>query len=146
MIHGDMPYYEFVKEPSRIWRKIQHKSDEVLRIEAICMKTTTVFGEKVQSSFDNSQERNYIALVDAKKELTSLLEEHRKAQDEVRRFFYEHLDEEEADLLEWKYIDGKSARDIAKITGSQEQTIRNRTSKSDRKARTIFQKLQKGID
>ncbi|MBQ1570219.1 MAG: hypothetical protein IIZ78_03760 [Clostridiales bacterium] len=136
-----MMYDEFVNRPYRMWRKILHKSDEVIRIEAICTKSTSVFGERVQSSFQNSQEKNYAILIDAKKELEELMEEHRKAEDEVRRFLYDNLTHEEADLLEWKYIDGKSAKDIAKILKEREQTVRNKVSRSDRKARAIFMKV-----
>ena len=110
-----MTYNEFITRPYRIWKRIMHKSDEVIRIEAICMKSTQVFGERVQSSFDNSQERNYIALVEAKRELNELMDEHKKAQDEVREFLYDNLSINEADLLEWKYIDGKSIKDIAEL-------------------------------
>ncbi|MBQ1293091.1 MAG: hypothetical protein IIY21_03575 [Clostridiales bacterium] len=136
-----MMYDEFVNRPYRMWRKVLHKSDEVIRIEAICTKSTSVFGERVQSSFQNSQEKNYAILIDAKKELEELMEEHRKAEDEVRRFLYDNLTHEEADLLEWKYIDGKSAKDIAKILKEREQTVRNKVSRSDRKARAIFMKV-----
>lgn len=136
-----MTYDEFVTRPYRIWRRIMHKSDEVIRIEAICMKSTSVFGERVQSSFENSQEKNYVALIEAKRELGELMEEHKEAQEEVREFLYDNLTLEEADLLEWKYIDGKSAKDIAKLLNEQEQTIRNKASRYDRKARGIFIKV-----
>lgn len=136
-----MTYNEFITRPYRIWKRIMHKSDEVIRIEAICMKSTQVFGERVQSSFDNSQERNYIALVEAKRELNELMDEHKRAQDEVREFLYDNLSINEADLLEWKYIDGKSIKDIAELLHEQEQTVRNKASKYEKKARNIFIKV-----
>ena len=136
-----MTYDEFVNKPYRIWMRVLHKADEVLRIEAICTRATTTYGEKVQSSFDNSKERNYIVLIEAKRELREILEEHRKAEDEVRDFFYEHLETDEADIMEWKYIDGKSPKQIAEIRNEQEQTIRNKISKYENKARKIFVKV-----
>ena len=136
-----MTYNEFVTRPYRIWRRIMHKSDEVMRIEAICTKSTAVFGERVQSSFENTREKNYIALIEAKKELYELMEEHKEAQDEVREFLYDNLTLEEADLLEWKYVDGKSIKDIAILLNEQEQTVRNKASKYEKKARKIFIKV-----
>lgn len=136
-----MTYNEFVMRPYRMWRRIMHKSDEVIRIEAICMKSTQVFGERVQSSFQNSQERNYIALVEAKRELNEMMDDYKKAQDEVREFLYENLSVHEADLLEWKYIDGKSIQEIADLLHEQEQTVRNKASKYEKKARNIFNKV-----
>ena len=136
-----MTYNEFMTRPYRIWRRIMHKADEVIRIEAICMKSTSVFGERVQSSFENTREKSYIALIEAKKELDGLMDEHKKAKDEVSEFLYDNLTLEEADLLEWKYIDGKSIKDIAKIKKEQEQTIRNKVSKVDKKAKKIFIKV-----
>ena len=136
-----MTYDEFVNKPYRIWLRVLHKADEVLRIEAICTKATTTYGEKVQSSFDNSQEKNYLALIDAKKELNELLEEHKEAESAVRSFFYGYLDADEADIMEWKYIDGKSPKQIAKIRNEQEQTIRNKISRYENKARKIFIKV-----
>ena len=136
-----MTYNEFITRPYRIWKRIMHKSEEVMRIEAICMKSTQVFGERVQSSFENSQEKNYLALIEARRELDRLIDEHKMAQDEVRTFLYENLSINEADLLEWKYIDGKSIKDIAELLHEQEQTVRNKASKYEKKARNIYIKV-----
>jgi DNA-binding CsgD family transcriptional regulator len=138
---GKMTYDEFINRPNTIWRRVLHKSEEVMRIEAICTRATSVFGERVQSSFDNTKEKNYIALIEARRELYGLMEEHDIAQEEVREFLYGSLSEEEADLLEWKYIDGKNAKEIADIFCEQEQTIRNKMSRFEKKARDRFKKV-----
>ncbi len=136
-----MTYDEFITKPYMIWRKILHKSDEVVKIETVCTKATSVLGERVNSSPMNSQERNYVVLSETKKELSRLLDEYAVARDEVVAFLYGNLEHEEADLLEWKYIGAKTVKEMAELMSEQEQTIRNKMSRYEKKARSAYMKV-----
>lgn len=138
-----MTYEEFVTRPLAIWRELLHKSDEVARLEGLCMRATTTLGERVQNTVGNSQERNLVALADARRELNGLISTLMAVQDEVRVFLYNNLPLDGADILEWKYVNGKSIKDIAETLGFEEQTVRNKISKYDREARKKYIEYKK---
>ena len=136
-----MTYNEFVKRPNRIRRKISHKIEDVMLKESICMRTTTTLGERVQTSHSNTQETSYLRYIDAKNDLNELAMELEEAQTEVRDFFYGNLSYDEADLLEWRYIDGKTPQEIADKMGTTYEATRQRIKRANEKARRKYIKL-----
>ena len=95
-----MTYKEFVNRPQRLHRRILHKADDVAFKRETCQKSTSTFGERVQTSPSNSMERAYVVYIDAKRELNALIDEYNAARDEVEAFFYDNLRFFDADLLE----------------------------------------------
>ena len=102
------------------------------------MRTTSTLGERVQTSPSNSQEIAYIRYIDAKNDLNELAAELEAAQTEVRDFFYENLSFDEADLLEWRYIDGKKPQEIADRMGTTYEATRQRIKRANEKARKHY--------
>ena len=133
-----MTYNQFVNRPISMYRRIMHQRETVLRLENICMNTTMEITERVQSSRSNSQERKYVAYSDAKKRLAYMVEEYENACETVRDFLYSSLDESDADILEWKYIDNKSVSEIAEKRNLKPQTVKNIMGKADREARKKY--------
>ena len=133
-----MTYNEFVKRPNRIRRRISHKIEDVMLKESICMRSTTTLGERVQTSPSNTQEVAYLRYIDAKNDLNDLAAELETAQTEVRDFFYDNLNFDDADLLEWRYIDGKNLTEIADKMGMAYQTVKNRMSEAEKEARRRY--------
>ena len=135
-----MTYNEFVKAPSRLRRRLLHKADEVALKWEICTKSTPSLTEKVQSSPENTSERTRISYIEAKRELDDMMAMYDKASDEVKTFLYDNLNMIDADILEWRYVDGKTVQEIADIMGVAYQTAKNRLSSADKKARSKFLK------
>lgn len=133
-----MTYDEFVNRPNRIRRRISHKIEDVMLKESICMRTTTTLGERVQTSPTNSQETSYLRYIDAKNDLNELATELEIAQTEVRDFLYDNLSFIEADLLEWRYIDGKSPQEIADKMGTTYEATRQRIKRANQKAKRHY--------
>ena len=138
-----MTYDEFVTAPLRLIGKIQHKSDEVAIKMNIAMKTTTSFGDIASKPQGNRVEKSVMRYLEAKEELDSLLEELERRKAIVREFLYEALALESADILEWKYINGKSIQEIADIKNITYQSMKNKISKADREAREKYKLAQK---
>lgn len=130
-----MRYDEFVNRPLVLYSRVEHQAETVRRLETICMSTTIELGERVQTSRQNTQEKKYAALADAQKKLNGLISDLLASCEEVRAFLYENLSHEDADLLEWRYIGEKSLMEIAEIQGLSYQTVKNRISEAERKAR-----------
>ena len=137
-----MTYNEFVKRPNRIRRKISHKIEDVMFKESICMRSTTPLGDRVQTSPSNVTEASYIRYIDAKNELNALALALELAQEEVRDFFYNNLSFDEADLLEWRYIDGKTPQEIADKMGTTYEATRQRLKRANEKARRKYMKVE----
>ncbi len=133
-----MNYNEFVELPNKIRRRINHKIEDVMLKESICMRSTTSLGERVQASPGNRQEESYIRYIDAKNELNDLAARLEESQTEVREFLYDNLSFEDADLLEWRYIDGKSPQKIADMMGTTYEATRQRLKRANEKARKKY--------
>ena len=133
-----MTYEEFVNQPLILRRKIKHKIEDVALKESACMQNTSQLKERVQSSVDNSTERSYVRYIDAKNQLDDMFSDLEIIQDEVRDFLYGNLSPEDADILEWKYIDGKRPRDIAYEVGMNNDAMRQKIKRADAKARTKY--------
>ena len=67
-----------------------------------------------------------------------MIDEYEASKDEVITFLYDNLKFEDADLLEWKYINGKTLTEIAKIKGIAYQTAKNRSWRAERDLRIKF--------
>jgi len=134
-----MTYDQFMSKPLRLRSRIEHKADDVAFKLEICLKATTALGgERVQTSRDNTTERNFAEYIDARKNLDAIIREYNDAVEEVTSFIYDSLDFKDADLLEWKYINGKSLTEIADIMGIAYQTAKNRSWQAEHQLRRKF--------
>ena len=106
-----MTYHEFINRPRALRIKIEHKIEDVRLKESACMTSTSPLNERVQTSTKNTAEASYVRYIDAKNCLVKLMDEYDDAQNEVRDFLYRNLPLDEADLLEWRYIDSKSIKE-----------------------------------
>lgn len=106
----------------------------------VCTRTTTTFGEKVQTSPSNSTEWSYLSYIEANNQLKELQAEYDRVAKEVTDFLYDNLSVEDADLLEWRYVHDKSMQDIAEIKCMAYQTVKNRMSAAEKAARTKYYK------
>ena len=132
-------YDDFMNRPLKLRSRIEHKADDVAFKLEICLKATTALGgERVQTSRDNSTERNLAEYIDARRKLDSLISDYNEAVEEVTSFIYDNLDFKDADLLEWKYINGKTLTEIADIMGIAYQTAKNRSWRAERDLRMKF--------
>lgn len=132
-----MTYNEFMNRPMYLYNKIQHQVEKVQRLELISLSTTAPLRERIQTSRDNTQEKKYAALADAQRQLNDMVEELNTVSDEVKAFLYENLSIEEADVLEWRYVNCKSINEIAilkNLTYSGASTKINRAEKNAKKA------------
>lgn len=137
-----MTYREFVGRPSYLKRRVEHKIEDVRLKDEARRNATSRLEEKVQTSPANSKDLAYARYIDAKHELDRLMISLNEAQAEVRNFFMNSLPQEEADLLEWKYVDCKDLKDIADIRNLAYQTVKNKISKADKTARAIWTEKQ----
>ena len=133
-----MTYSEFMNRPRILHMKISHKADEVAFKLEVCQKTTGTLGERVQTSPTNITEMHYASYIDANKKLQSLVNDYNKAKDEVTEFLYDNLGLDDADLLEWRYVNGKNLQETAEILGVAYQTARNRMSRAESRARRKY--------
>lgn len=142
-----MTYDNFVNKPLRLHDKIMHKADDVAFKFEVCTKASGGMGERVQTSPENKTARNYVEYIDANNRLKALVNEYNKAVDELTCWLYGNLKNEDADLLEWKYVNAKGAQEIAKIKGLAYQTVKNKLSAAERRARQKFNNsVQKGTE
>ena len=129
-----MTYDEFMNRPLWLYDRIQHDADHVAFLFEICVKSTGMLGERVQTSPSDRSAKSYAAYIDANDALQELVHEFNDAKNDVIDFLYENLEYEDADLLEWKYINAKDLKDIAEIKGLAYQTVKNRMSVAERRA------------
>ena len=135
-----------MNRPLRLRSRIEHKADDVAFKLEICLKATTALGgERVQTSHGNTTERNLTEYIDARKKLDAIISDYNEAVEEVTDFIYDNLDFKDADLLEWKYINGKTLTEIADIMGMAYQTAKNRSWQAERQLRNKYQ-YQKGLN
>lgn len=132
-------YEQFMNRPLHLRSRIEHKADDVAFKLEICLKATTALGgERVQTSRDNTTERNLAEYIDARKKLDAIINDYNEAVEEVTGFIYANLDFKDADLLEWKYINGKTLTEIADIMGIAYQTAKNRSWQAERQLKNKF--------
>lgn len=138
-----MTYDEFVTKPLRLSMRVAHKVDDVIIKANIAMNITSVLGERVQSSPENKNEKNMLRYIEAKRELEDMYDELEEVKGEVREFLYDNLPLHQADILEWKYVDGKSLQQISEIMKIEYQTAKNKVHEADKVARNRYQKVQR---
>lgn len=137
-----MNYDQFMNRPLTLKTRIEHKVDDVQFKWNVCQNTTATISERVQTSPANTQETSYLRYISAKKELDELCIEYDKVCDGVRAFLYDELEPDEASILEWRYVQGKSAQEISAITGVTYDAARARLSRAGKKASRIFKSSQ----
>lgn len=133
-----MTYEMFINRPLELRQKIEHKVEDVQYKWTLCLNTTQGLSERVQTSPTNTTEVRIIRYAQANKELTDLQTEYDEACESVRDFLYGNLDIGDADVLDWKYCNGKSISDIADIRGITYSGAANRISRAETKARQKY--------
>ena len=133
-----MTYDEFMNRPLWLYDRIMHDADHVAFLFEVCTKSTSTLGERVQTSQTNKTAKNYAAYIDANNALEQLVQEYNSAKDEVTAFLYDSLKHDDADLLEWKYVNAKNLKEIASIKGIAYQTVKNRISIAEKRAMQKF--------
>ena len=133
-----MTYNEFMNRPRRLHRRIVHKADEVAFKLEVCQKTTGSMGERVQTSPSNVTEIHYADYIDANRKLQDMVKDYNKARDEVTDFLYDNLNFMDADILEWRYINDKSLKEIAEQMGTTYEATRQRLKRANEKARQKY--------
>ena len=133
-----MTYEEFINRPLDLRQKIEHKIEDVQYKWTLCTNTTQGLSERVQTSPSNTTELRVIRYAQANKELTDLQGEYDKACESVRDFLYGNLEIGDADVLDWKYCNGKSISDIADIRNITYSGAANRIGRAEVKARRKY--------
>lgn len=130
-------------QPLSMRRRIKHKIEDVRLKESVCMKSTSPMSdERTQTSFSNTTEISYVRYIDAKNELNDMMNSLEQKQKEVRDFAYAHLAPEEADILEWRYVDGKTSQEISAIIGITYDAVRAKASRAERKLKKVYNSSQ----
>ena len=137
-----MTYEEFINKPLELMQKIEHKIEDVQFKWTLCLNTTQGFSERVQTSPTNTTELRVIKYAQANKELTELQAEYDESCDHVRGFLYGNLELNDADVLDWKYCNGKSIKEIADIRNLTYSGAASRISRAETRARSKFSDLR----
>lgn len=135
-----MTYEEFINKPLDLMQKIEHKAEDVMFKWTLCLNTSPGLSERVQTSPSNTSDLKVIRYAQAKKELDDLQEEYDSACDDVRDFLYANLKLMDADVLDWKYCNGKSVKEIAEIRNITYSGAANRISRAEARARSEYAK------
>ena len=135
-----MTYEEFINRPLELIQKIEHKVEDVAFKWTLCLNTTQGLSERVQTSPSNTADLKVIRYAQAKKELDDLQEEYDSACNDVRDFLYANLKLMDADVLDWKYCNGKSTKEIAEIRNITYSGAANRISRAEARARSKYAK------
>ena len=135
-----MTYEQFINRPLEMIQKIEHKVEDVAFKWTLCLNTTQGLSERVQTSPSNTSDLKVIRYAQAKKELDDLQEEYDSACDDVRDFLYANLKLMDADVLDWKYCNGKSVKEIAEIRNITYSGAANRISRAEARARSKYAK------
>lgn len=133
-----MTYEQFINRPLDLMQKIEHKIEDVQYKWTLCLNTTQGLSERVQTSPSNTTEIRVIRYAQANKELTEMQGEYDAACEKVRDFLYSNLDLGDADVLDWKYCNGKSISDIADIRNITYSGAANRIGRAEAKARRKY--------
>lgn len=136
-----MTYEEFINKPLDLMQKIEHKIEDVQYKWTLCLNTTQGLSERVQTSPSNTSDLRVLRYIEANKQLTELQGEYDDACAEVREFLYGTLDMQDADVLDWKYCNGKSITDIAEIRNISYSGAANRISRAEVKARKKYAEI-----
>ena len=138
-----MTYEEFINRPLDLMQKIEHKIEDVQYKWTLCTNTTQGLSERVQTSPSNTTELRVIRYAQANKELTDLQGEYDAACERVRAFLYGNLELGDADVVDWKYCNGKSINDSAEIRNLSYTGAASRISRAETRARSKFSNLRR---
>lgn len=133
-----MTYNEFVSQPVDLLTKIWHKVDDVQLKWTVCLNTVPELGERVQTSVRNNTEACILRYAQAKGELDALFYLYDKAVKDIRKFLYDNLPADEADVLDWKYCGDKSIQQIAEIKVLSYSGAASKIYRAERKAMKIY--------
>lgn len=137
-----MTYETFINRPLDLMQKIEHKAEDVMFKWTLCLNTSPGLSERVQTSPKNNQDLKVIRYDDANKELIELQGEYDDACEEIRTFLYDNLDIGDADVLDWKYCNGKSTTEIAEIRGMSYSGAASKISRAEAKARKKYSQTE----
>lgn len=137
-----MTYEAFINRPLELMQKIEHKVEDVAFKWTLCLNTSQGLSERVQTSPINTQDLKVIRYAEANKQLTDLQAKYDRSCQEVRDFLYENLDVNDADVLDWKYCNGKSTTEIAKIRGMSYSGAASKISRAETKARKKYSQTE----
>ena len=137
-----MTYDEFINRPLELMQQIEHKIEDVQYKWTLCLNTSQGLSERVQTSPSNTTEIRVIRYAQANKELTELQGKYDEACESVRDFLYGNLELGDADVLDWKYCNGKSINDIAEIRNLSYTGAASRISRAETRARSKFSDLR----
>ena len=127
-----MNYREICDRPQEIRRRIEHQIEDVNYKWNLCQNITASLGERVQTSPSNNTERCYLSYIESKRKLDKLYDELEVAEATLRELLYNNLDSDLADMLEWRYIEGKTVKEIADIIGMKYESAKNKISRANR--------------
>lgn len=133
-----MTYEQFINKPLDLMCMIEHRAEDVAFKWTLCLNTSQGLSERVQTSPSNTQDLKVIRYAAAHQKLLDLQDEYDKACEAVRDFLYGNLNINDADVLDWKYCNGKSTSEIAKIRGVTYAGAANRISRAEAKARKKY--------
>ena len=136
-----MTYEQFINRPLDLMQKIEHKMEDVAFKWTICLNTSQGLSERVQTSPSNTSDLKIIRYAQADKELTDMQDEYDKACEAVRTFLYGNLKLNDADVLDWKYCNGKTTKEIAEIRNITYAGAANRISRAEAKARAKYAQI-----
>lgn len=136
-----MTYEEFINKPTELMQRIEHKVEDVAFKWTLCLNTSQGLSERVQTSPSNTSDLKIIRYAQADKELTDMQDEYDKACEAVRTFLYGNLKLNDADVLDWKYCNGKTTKEIAEIRNITYAGAANRISRAEAKARAKYAQI-----
>lgn len=136
-----MTYEEFINKPTELMQRIEHKVEDVAFKWTLCLNTTQGLSERVQTSPSNTSDLKIIRYAQADKELIELQGEYDEACEAVRTFLYGNLKLNDADVLDWKYCNGKTTKEIAEIRNITYAGAANRISRAEAKARAKYAQI-----
>lgn len=137
-----MTYETFINRPLVLMQRIEHKIEDVAFKWTLCLNTSQGLSERVQTSPSNTQDLKVIRYAEANKQLTDLQAEYDRSCKEVRDFLYENLEMGDADVLDWKYCNGKSTSEIAEIRGMSYSGAASKISRAETKARKKYSETE----
>lgn len=137
-----MTYETFINRPLVLMQRIEHKIEDVAFKWTLCLNTSQGLSERVQTSPSNTQDLKVIRYAEANKQLTDLQAKYDMSCQEVRDFLYDNLDIGDADVLDWKYCNGKSTTEIAEIRGMSYSGAASKISRAEAKARKKYSQTE----
>ena len=138
-----MSYDQFMNRPLNLMQEIEHKAEDVAFKWSLCLNSTQGYSERVQTSPKNTSDLKIIRYAEADRELTELQTRYDEACEAVRAFLYDNLDLHDADVLDWRYCNGKSIKEIAEIKNLTYSGAANKLNRAEKRARQKYAQNRK---